>query len=126
MVGRPAGEDNAKIGSRIKKRRIELNMTQLDLSTLVGTSTRAIYDYETGKHLPRSDTLERIADALDTTPDALCGTGIINRIEPTKSEIEIIELLRQFKGKNRADAESKVKSDLRTMLTMLGRGEQGK
>lgn len=126
MAGGPASEEKAKIGSRIRERRNELNMSQLQLSTLVGTSSKAIYDYEMGNHIPRADTLERIADALETTSDALCGTGLINRIEPTESEIEIIELLRQFKGKNRADAESKVKSDLKIMLTMLGRGEQGK
>lgn len=57
------------IGARMRERRDELRMTQAELAdALPGRVQGAdVSRWENGKHRPRSDTLEHIAAALDTT-----------------------------------------------------------
>lgn len=58
----------------IKSRRLELNMTLEDLALKVGTSRQTIQRYESGVigNIP-SDKIEKLAEALDTTPTNLMG-----------------------------------------------------
>ena len=61
-------------GEKIKMLRLQKKMTQEDLSLLVGVKVPAIYKYENGivVNLKRS-IIEKLADALDTTPSYLLG-----------------------------------------------------
>lgn len=59
------------LGSRIKGLRKEKKMSQGDLALLCSTTSAAISRYENGKRIPRSDTVARIARALDTSVDYL-------------------------------------------------------
>lgn len=59
------------LGSRIKTMRKEKKMSQSDLAMLCSTTSAAISRYENGKRIPRSDTVARIARALDTSVDYL-------------------------------------------------------
>lgn len=59
------------LGSRIKTLRKEKMMSQGDLAILCNTTSAAISRYENGKRIPRSDTVARIARALDTSVDYL-------------------------------------------------------
>lgn len=58
-----------KVGDNIKKRRIELGMTQDELAQKAGYSSRStINKIENSEYdIPQSK-LQKIADALDTTP----------------------------------------------------------
>lgn len=62
------------IGERIKNRRTELGLTQTELGEKAGVKFAAISKYETGRvvNLKRS-TIQKLADALDTTPAYLMG-----------------------------------------------------
>lgn len=57
------------LGEKIKKRRIELNMTMDDLGNAIGVQRSAINKYEKGiiTDLKRS-TLQALANALDVSP----------------------------------------------------------
>lgn len=61
-------------GERIKQRREELGITQVDLANLVGTYRQQIYKYERSiiRDIPH-DMIEKIAAALHTTPAILTG-----------------------------------------------------
>lgn len=55
------------IGSRIKSMREQQNITQNKLSELTGIDQAILSKIETGKHLARLDTIERIAKGLKIT-----------------------------------------------------------
>lgn len=66
------GNDN--IGNRIKEKRLLANMSQETLAARIGTIKQTIYKYEKGivTNIP-IDTVIKIANALDTTPEYLMG-----------------------------------------------------
>lgn len=55
------------IGVRIVSRLKELGMTQVQLSRKTGLSTTAISSYCTGKRIPETSALHRLANALSTS-----------------------------------------------------------
>lgn len=62
-------EERGKIiGEKIKRRRIELGMTQQELAARAGTTKAAISHYEVGRRVPRTAQLVSIAAALDLSP----------------------------------------------------------
>ena len=62
----------------IKKRRLILGISQVNLAERVGTSTQYIGQIEQNKKFPSPEMLERIAEALEV--DSLI---IISKYEPT-------------------------------------------
>lgn len=56
----------APIGKNIKYRRKKLNMSQEDLASRIFTTRQTVSNYENGKSNPDIDTLETLAEALDT------------------------------------------------------------
>lgn len=65
--------------SRLKKLRLEANLTQTELANKVGLTNRAIGAWESGKAKPRIDKLEELAKVLGTTSTALLyGVAIPN------------------------------------------------
>ena len=69
-------------GSRIKKLREELNMSQTDLAEMIHSTKQTIYKYENGivTNIP-PDKIEAIAVALKTSPQYLMGWMDGNYIE---------------------------------------------
>lgn len=53
------------LGERLKRRRIELNMTQEELASRVEMTKAAISHYETGRRIPRPNQLTAITTVLD-------------------------------------------------------------
>ncbi|MCP4724605.1 MAG: helix-turn-helix transcriptional regulator [bacterium] len=64
------------IGSRIRSKRKELNLTLHDLADLSGLKTSNLSNIETGKRDIRTKTLEKIAGSLKCDPGDLCSKGI--------------------------------------------------
>lgn len=62
------------VGDRIKLQREVMNISQTDLANKVGISKQTLYKYEKNivTNIP-SDKIEKIADALSTTPQKLMG-----------------------------------------------------
>lgn len=61
------------VAARIKKRRIELKMTQTQLARAARLTPAAISQFESGARKPSFDTLSSLADALKITTDYLLG-----------------------------------------------------
>ena len=64
----PKVQRKTEVGQRITDLRLELNMTQRDLSNLVGIERVTIWSIETGKFLPNMSHTMALATALQTTP----------------------------------------------------------
>ena len=57
---------------RLKEKRVEAGLTQAELATKAGTSSRTIQNYELGHVTPnRIDVSQRLADVLDISVDYL-------------------------------------------------------
>ncbi len=61
----------ATCGTRIRRRRQELGMTQLDLAEKTGLSEAAVRSYELGTRNPKDAHREAIAEALGVSADYL-------------------------------------------------------
>ena len=59
------------MGTRMKRRRKELKMSQAELAEKVNVSNNHISTIETGKQIPSLTTFVKICEQLDTTPDFL-------------------------------------------------------
>lgn len=81
--------DYKEIGRKIKNKRKELNLTQLELAKRIGLTESSISKYEAGKieTMPTS-TVNRICDVLHIAPAELLG------LTPNKSfEFDLKEIL---------------------------------
>lgn len=61
------------VGQGIRAARKAAGLKQSELAEKVYVHTNIIQGAESDKHLPRIDTLIRIADALNVSLDTLCG-----------------------------------------------------
>lgn len=61
--------DYSLIGKRVAKRRKELKLTQEKLSEEIGSSAPYISSIERAVSIPSTETIMKLAFALDTTPD---------------------------------------------------------
>lgn len=61
------------IGERIRQLRRDAKLTQDELAERCGANRVTIANYELGKYQPSIEALERLADALGTSPDVITG-----------------------------------------------------
>ena len=79
-------------GERCRARREELGLSRPKLAAMLGVSSSAISNYETGVSFPKESLLLRLFDALQTDPNTLFqdhyqgGTEILSRRERTLIE----------------------------------------
>lgn len=59
-----ANEKAREMGLKIKKARINANVTQAELAHRLGVTAQSISQYERGVKIPKIETLEKIANAL--------------------------------------------------------------
>ncbi|MBR4026705.1 MAG: helix-turn-helix domain-containing protein [Lachnospiraceae bacterium] len=52
------------IGEQLKKRRLEAKLTQKELGEKLGITQQQIAQYESGKRIPKTETIIKIAEAL--------------------------------------------------------------
>lgn len=67
--------DNYKFGNLICYLRESHNLTQKELADILNVSDKAVSKWENGQAIPRIDTLEKIAQTLDTTVEELITAG---------------------------------------------------
>lgn len=65
------GGDNMTVGQNIKRIRNEKGITQKKLSELTGIAEVTIRKYESGKIIPKSGNLFKLANGLDVLPSEL-------------------------------------------------------
>lgn len=88
--------DYKTIGKRIAKRRKELGLKQAAVEEMAELGAKYLSSIETGKSIPSTEVIMRLALALDTTPDEfLVGTA---RDTGTRWR-EVAELLRDMDDK---------------------------
>ena len=89
---------------RLKEKRVEAGLTQAELATKAGTSSRTIQNYELGKSKPSNmEIAQRIADVLGTTTEYLLGSSGTYVVEArekggTKAARDIDELVSEVTG----------------------------
>jgi transcriptional regulator with XRE-family HTH domain len=59
---------DVRVGSRIRLRRVEREMSQNDLAEALGVTYQMVQKYENGANRVRASRLQAIADALSTSP----------------------------------------------------------
>lgn len=62
-----------EVGQRIKDRRIDLGLTQMDIAVQLGMTDTGYANYEKGKRYLKRATLEQIAEILHVEPGYLAG-----------------------------------------------------
>ena len=88
--------DYKTIGKRIAKRRKELGLKQATVEEMAELGAKYLSSIETGKSIPSTEVIMRLALALDTTPDEfLVGTAR----DPGTRWREVAELLRDMDDK---------------------------
>lgn len=61
---------------RLKEKRLEANLTQVQLAEKISVTARTIQNYELGTRKPtKFEVVEKLADALNTTAEYLLGQG---------------------------------------------------
>jgi len=61
------------IGERITLRREELDLRQFQVAKAIGVTRATMCKYERGVNLPNAEILAKLAEALSTSADYLCG-----------------------------------------------------
>ena len=87
------------VGQKIRIRRQELGMTQKQLGELCGMADSAIRKYESGKIIPKQQTLEKIAAALQLPIYAL--SIVENEVDIDGSGVSIVDLSQVAQEVNR-------------------------
>lgn len=64
-----------ELGLKIKRMRVKLGMTQEELSEKVNISQRTLGGIEIGENFLTAETLDKIIEALKTTPEELFNTS---------------------------------------------------
>ena len=70
------------IGEKIKKARTDAKMTQKELAEKCGMADSAIRKYESGKVVPKLDTIAKIARAMGLYAGDLVDTGQWGQVQP--------------------------------------------
>jgi transcriptional regulator with XRE-family HTH domain len=117
------------VGERIRSRRKALDLNQDQLAELSSLNRVTIAKYESGKVEPGANALSRIADALETSVDALLGRE--QPEEPSEEQSEIMQLRERLRRDPEYrilfDAAAKVRPDhmqaAAAMLKALGPDE---
>lgn len=94
------------VGCRIAQAREQKQYTQAELAGLVGVTSGAIAQYETGRNLPKLARLEQIALALDISTEwLLTGDEPDELIKAqTKNEEAALRLVRSLPAEQQANA----------------------
>lgn len=88
--------DVVTIGTFIKTRRINSNMTQKELAEKLGCTDKAVSRWETGKGLPDASFLIPLSNILDVTVnELLTGEKISEETLPQKSDDNLVNAVKQ-------------------------------
>lgn len=102
--------DTLEIGKRIRERRKELHLTQLDIKEKTGISSGNMSDIERGNRLPAANTLLQLSEVLQCSIDYLLrGNSSISEITDMSSLAALSpqeqKMLRFFRNISKEDQE---------------------
>lgn len=81
------------VGERIRKSRLEKNLSQFELGKMIGVTKVSISGYERINRTPKIDKLIKLADALDVSIDYLLGRDI--NVITEKDDPYVIKLAKE-------------------------------
>ena len=85
------------IGEKIKKERAKKNITQAQLADMANTAQSALAAYEKCAKIPRFDTLQRIAAALDVPALSLLPSEITaGSVKLSPEDSELLSLIEEL------------------------------
>ena len=92
------------IGTRIKERREELGITQVELATRLGVSKGAVGNYETDANSPKASIMYKIFDILQCDANFLYQdeVGVQDSIVPPSDERKLITLYRKLNNEGKS------------------------
>lgn len=79
-----------KLEQRLKQARTEKKISQQELAKLVGIHYTNIGRYERGEANPTTNVLNKLAQALDVSPDFLINGTLENKAENSISDTELL------------------------------------
>lgn len=82
-----------ELGSRIKRLRKELGISQKELAERIGVSNSRVSNWEQGINRPDADILSKLCSALQTSPSLLLGMKL-TKDELTEKEWKVIRAYR--------------------------------
>lgn len=90
-----------QLGTRIKKLRQERGYSQEQFAEILGIAPRTLCGIEIGKNFFTADTLEKILESLNVTPQDLF---MINYLQPQEKLVdEIIETVTKIKDREKIE-----------------------
>ena len=106
----PMELDTLEIGKRIKERRKELRLTQLDIKEKTGISSGNMSDIERGNRLPAANTLLQLSEVLQCSIDYLLrGKSSISENPTTSPPTDLApqeqDMLKLFRNISKDDQE---------------------
>jgi transcriptional regulator with XRE-family HTH domain len=93
--------NQAIIGERIRKKRLERGLSQKALAEAVGVSPPAINRFEKGIKVPSIDTLAKLAKTLGVSADFLLGSGADDGIFVDDEVKDAFKEFKQLSPENR-------------------------
>ncbi len=82
---RNIGYMKTEMNDRIRLRRLQLDLTQVQLAKAIGVSRVSVTKWESGITKPDGENLHRLAQVLSCTPEwLLYGTGDLRQVDDTK------------------------------------------
>ena len=103
------------LGERLKRLRTERGWSQGQFAAKINIHQKQISGYERGSHVPSTDVLIRIAEALQVSLDFLVFDDRENVQKVAISDIELLERIREIDNLSRKDKET-IKAVLDTFI----------
>lgn len=91
------------VGERIKKRRIELGISQTQLAKKASLTSASISQFESGSRKPSFDVISKLALALEVNTDYLLGNNYEKEISVTiePEYAEMISIIKELSEENK-------------------------
>lgn len=105
---------NNDIGNIIKQARKKKGLTQAELGELMGITAVTVGQWETGKRIPKDETIERISEALDIDL-----TYRVKRGSPIERTSDILTILYDLACQEKIPVELLIKSVISEMEFVL-------
>ena len=87
-MGRKLQNEKIILGLKIRKLRVEKELSFAEFSVLTGLSTSYLNEIEKGKKFPKEDKIKIIAKELSTSPESLLSNDIPTSLKPIKELLE--------------------------------------
>jgi transcriptional regulator with XRE-family HTH domain len=108
---------------RVRERLDELGLTAIGAATRKGYARDLIRNVVRSDTRPRYDTLIKIADALDTTPEALLGPQVLTESQPRREKRGGVSMAGGHEGRVTLNLQANVSMGVAAQILALIEGD---